>query len=144
MMGEDMTRLPMEGQIRISHRDGKVINDGSMNLVSHVDPMSFTSHYELTPTEIPEVLSFFQPNDEVGDLRGQVIAFDDRIISNYCSGDGSLAGTEVFLKMSDRRYVVTGSLTSEGKVVNLWKMDMVRPGGGDGSEGKEEEKESGS
>ncbi|UCF31594.1 MAG: hypothetical protein JSV26_04055 [bacterium] len=141
MTGGDMKRIPMEGQIEIIHGGGKILTRGSMNLVSHVDQVSFSSQYEMTPTEIPEVLSFFQANPEVGDLRGQVVAFDDRIISSYRSGDGALVGTEVFLRVSDRRYLVTGSLTRGDRIVNLWKLDMVRPSSGSGSEGIVEAKE---
>jgi hypothetical protein len=126
LTGKEMKSVPIEGQIQIRHQGEKVISDGTMKVVSHVDQVSFKSYYEMTPTDMTGILSFYQPNEEVGDLRGQVIAFDDRIISSYVSGDGSLAGTEIFQRISDRRYSVTGSLTKEGEVVNLWKMEMVR------------------
>ncbi len=119
-------RIPMEGRSRISHRDGKIVNEGTMSVVSASDPVTFESRYELTPTETPSVLAFYQKNEAVRDLEGEVVAFYDRLISVYRSGDGSLTGSEVFIKMSENRYTVTGSLTRNGKILNLWKLDMVR------------------
>jgi hypothetical protein len=119
-------RIPMEGRSKISHRDGKIVNEGTISIVSASNPVTLQSRYELTPTETPSVLSFYQENESVGDLEGEVVAFYDRLISIYHSGDGSLAGSEVFIKMSENRYTVTGSLTRDGKILNLWKLDMVR------------------
>jgi hypothetical protein len=81
----------------------------------------------MTPAEDELVLDFFQANEPVGDLKGKVVVFDDRIVSNYSSGDGSLAGFEILHKMGDNRYAATGTLTSNGQLVNLWKLDLVRP-----------------
>jgi len=139
MNGDMKRRIPMEGRSKVSHRDGKIVNEGVMSFVSASDPVTFQSYYELTPTEIPAVLAFYQENEPVGDLKGEVVAFYDRLISVYHSGDGSLAGSEVFIKMSENLYTVTGSLTREGKILNLWKLDMVRRS--DGTDVVEEEKE---
>jgi len=113
--------------MQISHEDGKIINTGEMSVVSRSNPMTFHTSYELTPAGDEMVLDFFQPNEPAGDLRGKVVVFDDRIISSYISGDGSLAGCEVLHRMGDNRYAVTGTLTSNGRLVNLWKLDLVRP-----------------
>lgn len=126
MSGDLKRRVPMEGRSNISHQDGRIVNEGIISFVSASDPVTFQSYYELTPTETPSVLAFFQENEAVGDLKGEVVAFYDRLISVYQSGDGSLAGSEVFIKMSENLYTVTGNLTREGKILNLWKLDMVR------------------
>jgi len=39
--------------------------------------------------------------------------------------------------MGDNRYAVTGTLLGEGKLVNLWKLDLVRPAE-DGPQEKDE------
>ncbi len=126
MYGEQLIRVPIEGKVVISHRKGKIINEGTMSVVSSTEPVTFSSRYELSLTDNPEILSFFQVNEELGDMRGQVIVFDDRIISFYSSGDETVTGSEVFLKLGENRYTVTGGLYSAGFVVNLWKLDMVR------------------
>lgn len=126
MSGEMTRRIPVKGTSKISHRDGKIVNEGSISFVSASEPVSIESYYELTPTDTPAVLAFHQKNEQVGGLKGEVVAFYDRLISVYHSGNGLLAGSEVFIKMSENLYTVTGSLTREGKIVNLWKLDMVR------------------
>ncbi|UCG37737.1 MAG: hypothetical protein JSV00_05885 [bacterium] len=128
MFGDPLERVPVQGRVQISHLDGKILNDGEMSLVSRTaEGSSFHTSYEMSPTEDELVLSFFQANESVGDLRGKVVGFDDRLISTYTSGDGALTGFEVLHKMGDNRYAVTGTLLDRGQVVNLWKLDLVRP-----------------
>ena len=128
MSGEPLDRVPIQGRMQVSHEEGKIVNMGEMSVVSRSNPITFHTSYELTPSSTDElVLDFFQPNESVGDLKGKVVVFDDRIVSNYTSGDASLAGCEVLLKMGDNRYAATGTLTSNGQLVNLWKLDLVRP-----------------
>jgi hypothetical protein len=117
----------VQGRIQITHEEGKIVNLGEMAFVSKSNPVTFQTAYELTPTQDELVLDFFQANESVGDLRGKVVAFDDRLISSYTSGDGSLTGTEVFYKTGDNRYAVTGTLVSDGQIISLWKLDLVRP-----------------
>lgn len=126
MFGEGLNKVPVEGKVQINHDKGKIVNKGTMSVVSATDPVTFASRYELTPTEIPHVLTFFQANEQLGDMSGQVVVFDDRIVSFYGSGDGLVIGSEVLLKAGENRYVVTGGLYSQGAVVSLWKLDMVR------------------
>ncbi len=126
MYGEQLIRVPIEGKVVISHRKGKIVNEGTMSVVSSTEPVTFSSRYELSLTDNSEILSFFQVNEELGDMRGQVIVFDDRIISFYSSGDETVTGSEVFMKLGENRYTVTGGLYSTGFVVNLLKLDMVR------------------
>ncbi len=127
MSGDPLDRVPVQGRIQITHEEGKIVNLGEMAFVSKSNPVTFQTAYELTPTEDELVLDFFQANESVGDLRGKVVAFDDRLISSYTSGDGSLTGTEVFYKTGDNRYAVTGTLVSGGRIISLWKLDLVRP-----------------
>ena len=127
MSGEPLDRVPIQGRMQISHEEGKIVNIGEMSVVSRSNPMTFSTTYELTPTSDELVLDFYQPNEPVGDLNGKVVVFDDRIISNYTSGDGSLGGCEVLHRMGDNWYAATGTLTSNGQLVNLWKLDLVRP-----------------
>lgn len=143
MSGEPLNRLPIQGRVRIAHLEDRIVNDGEMTIISResgstVLPVS----YEMTPTDDELVLTFHQVNEAVGDLMGKVVAFDDRLISNYTSGDGRIKGCEVLHRMGENHYAVTGSLTSNGILVNLWKLDLVRPlnggtvaGEDDGSEG---------
>ena len=35
--------------------------------------------------------------------------------------------SEVFFRMGDNRYAVTGVLLSEGEILSIWKLDLVRP-----------------
>lgn len=127
MSGEPLDRVPIQGRMQISHEEGKILNIGEMSVVSRSNPMTFRTSYELTPTSDELMLDFYQSNEPVGDLKGKVVVFDDRIISSYASGDGSLAGCEVLHRMGDNRYAATGTLTSNGQLVNLWKLDLVRP-----------------
>jgi hypothetical protein len=127
MSGEPLDRVPIQGRMLISHEDGKIVTIGEMSVVSRSNPITFQTAYQMTPAKDELVLDFFQANEPVGDLRGKVVVFDDRIVSNYSSGDGSLAGCEVLHKMGDNRYAATGTLTSNGQLVNLWKLDLVRP-----------------
>jgi hypothetical protein len=127
MSGSPLDRIPLQGRIQITHEEEKIINQGEMQFVSKSNPMAFQSMYELTPTEDELALDFFQANESVGDLRGKVVAFDDRLVSSYTSGDGSLTGSEVFFRMGDNRYAVTGTLLSGGEIISLWKLDLVRP-----------------
>lgn len=127
--GEPLNRVPLEGRVRILHEDGRIINRGEMSFVSKIDPIVFSTTYELTPTEDELVMDFFQENGEVGDLHGKVVFFDDRLVSSYTSGDGHLQGSEVFARMGENRYTVTGCLTHDGQLLNLWKLDLVRPKG---------------
>ena len=55
------------------------------------------------------------------------MAFDDRLVSSYTSGHGGLNGCEIMHKMGENHYAVTGALVSNGNLVNLWKLDLVRP-----------------
>jgi len=127
LSGEPLARAPVHGRFQVFHRDGKVVIHGEMAMISRASgSVSFPTIYEMTPTEDDLTLSFFQPNEGVGHLSGKVIAFDDRLISSYTSGDGTLVGVEVFLKMGENRYTVTGCLLNTGKVINLWKLDLVR------------------
>jgi hypothetical protein len=128
MSGEPLRRIPIQGCVQITHVDGKILNVGEMSVVSRAsETKSFTSSYEMTPTEDEQVLTFHQVNESVGDLSGKVVAFDDRLVSSYSSGDGSLMGCEVMQKMGENHYTVTGTLISNGQLVNLWKLDLVRP-----------------
>ena len=127
MSGEPLDRLPIQGKMQISHEDGKILNIGEMSVVSRSNPITFQTSYEMTPSEDDLVLDFFQANESVGDLKGKVVVFDDRLVSTYTSGDGSLTGCEVLHRMGDNRYAATGTLLGAGKLVNLWKLDLVRP-----------------
>ena len=134
MSGEPLNRVPIQGRVQITHLDGKIVNDGEMSIVSRVsEAMSFQVSYEMTPTDDELVLAFRQFDESVGDLSGKVVAFDDRLISSYTSGDGSLTGCEVLHRMGENHYAVTGTLTSNGNLVNLWKLDLVRPSADTGS-----------
>ena len=113
--------------MEISHREGRIHNEGIMSTVSRSSPMTFQTSYVMAPTEDESTLTFFQANEGVGDLEGRVVAFDDRLISSYTSGDGKLTGCEVLHRMGENRYAVTGTLLSEGRLANLWKLDLVRP-----------------
>ena len=126
MARDDLVKVPMEGRFRIEHSEGKVVNDGVMSIVSPTEPVTFKTRYELSPTDHRSRLAFFQVNSEVGDLAGDVIAFEDRIISAYRSGDGQIVGSEVLLKLGDNRYTATGTLLRNGELVNMWKLDLVR------------------
>ncbi len=127
MSGEPLDRMPIQGRMQISHEDGKILNIGEMSVVSRSNPLTFQTSYEMIPSEDKLQLDFFQANEAVGDLRGKVVFFDDRLISTYHSGDGSLTGWEVLYRMGENRYTATGTLLGDGKLVNLWKLDMVRP-----------------
>lgn len=128
MSGDPLMRVPIQGHVRISHHEGKVINEGEMMIISR-DPGTVTIpvSYEMTPTDDELVLDFHQVNEAVGHLRGKVVAFDDRLVSSYISGDGSLNGCEILHRMGENRYAVTGTLVSNGSLINLWKLDLVRP-----------------
>jgi hypothetical protein len=127
MSGEPLDRLPIQGKMQISHDEGRIVNIGEMSVVSRSNPMTFQTSYEMTPSEDELVLDFFQANESVGDLRGKVVVFDDRLVSTYTSGNGSMTGCEVLHRMGDNRYAATGTLLEDGKLVNLWKLDLVRP-----------------
>lgn len=127
MSGDPLDRIPLQGMIQITHEEGKIVNHGEMQFVSRSNPNPFQTMYELTPTEDELALDFFQANEAVGDLKGKVVCFDDRLVSSYTSGDGTLTGSEVFFRMSESRYAVTGTLLSMGQVISLWKLDLIRP-----------------
>jgi len=127
MSGDPLDRLPIQGRIRISHEDGRIINTGEMSLVSKSNPVAFGTSYNLTLSDDELALDFFQANEPVGNMTGKVVIFDDRLVSAYASGDGTLRGFEVLHKMGENRYAVTGILTSDDRLVNLWKLDLVRP-----------------
>ena len=127
MSGEPLDRVPIQGRIQISHENGKILNIGEMSVVSRSNPLTFQTSYEMMPSVDALQLEFLQVNESVGDLKGKVVVFDDRIISTYTSGDGSLTGCEVLHRMGENRYAVTGTLLGDGKLVNLWKLDLVRP-----------------
>ena len=134
MSGDPLDRVPIQGRMQISHEDGRIVNIGEMSVVSRSNPMTFQTSYEMTPSEDEFVLDFFQTNESVGDLRGKVVFFDDRLVSTYTSGDGSLTGCEVLHRMGDNRYAATGTLLGDGKLINLWKLDLVRPAEGEPQE----------
>ena len=140
MHGSPLDKVPMQGQTDVRHEQGKVINEGTMKVVSAADPASFSTRYEITPTQDRLRFDFFQANTDVGDMTGTVVAIDDRLVSTYASGDGTLLGMEVMHRLGDFRYAVTGSLVREGRLVSIWKFDMVRPAGATGAEGEAEEK----
>lgn len=127
MSGDPLERVPIQGKIQVSHEAGGIRTVGEMGVVSRFDPVTFQTVYEMTPSEDELALDFFQANEPVGDLRGKVVVFDDRLISTYVSGDGSLTGCEVLHRMGDNRYAATGTLLEKGNLVNLWKLDLVRP-----------------
>jgi hypothetical protein len=127
MSGEPLDRVPIQGRMQVSHEDGKILNIGEMSVVSRSNPLTFQTSYEMIPSADELQLDFFQANESVGDLKGKVVVFDDRLISTYTSGDGSLTGWEVLHRMGENRYAATGTLLEAGKVVNLWKLDLVRP-----------------
>ena len=127
MSGTPLDRVPLQGQIQITHEEDKIVNMGEMQFVSRSNPNPFQTMYELTPTDDELALDFFQANEAVGDLRGKVVAFDDRLVSSYTSGDGTLTGSEVFFRMSESRYAVTGTLLSGGEIISLWKLDLSGP-----------------
>jgi hypothetical protein len=128
MSGEPMRRVPVQGHTRITHLDGRIVNEGEMTIMSRESgAASISVSYEMTPTDDELVLSFHQANEQLGHLSGKVVAFDDRLVSSYTSGDGSLKGCEIMHKMGENHYAVTGTLVSNGNLVNLWKLDLVRP-----------------
>lgn len=127
MSGAPLDRVPIQGRMQISHEDGKIVNLGEMSVVSRSNPITFQTSYDMTPADDELVLDFFQANETVGDLRGKVVVFDDRLVSTYTSGDGSMTGCEVLHRMGDNRYAATGTLVGNGTLINLWKLDLVRP-----------------
>lgn len=127
MTGDPLDRVPIQGLMQISHEGGKILNRGQMTIVSRTNPVTFQVSYELSPSGDDQVLDFFQANQSVGNLKGKVVVFDDRLVSTYSSGDGSLTGWEVLHRMGENRYAATGSLLEEGRLTNLWKLDLVRP-----------------
>jgi len=138
MSGEPLDRMPIQGRMQVSHEGGKILNIGEMSVVSRSNPLTFQTSYEMTPSGDELLLDFFQANESVGDLKGKVVVFDDRLISTYASGDGSLTGWEVLHRMGDNRYAATGSLLGAGNLLNLWKLDLVRPVE-DGSQEKDDQ-----
>ncbi len=127
LTGKPLHRVPIQGTMQITHEDGKIVNLGEMSVVSRSSPSTFQTSYVLSLTEDRSVLDFFQSNEPVDDLRGKVVVFDDRLVSTYVSGDGSLTGFEVLHRLGDYRYAATGSLLGNGELVNLWKLDLIRP-----------------
>ncbi len=133
--GETLQKIPVQGTTRVVHDEGKIVNEGVMTIMSASEPVTFGTRYEIAPTDDYQVFRFFQANPEVGDLTGTMVAMDDRLISSYSSGQGSLVGLEVLHRLGDYRYAVTGGLTSAGRLVSLWKFDMVRPAAPDAGRG---------
>lgn len=127
MSGEPLDRIPIQGRMQVSHENGKIVTMGEMSVVSRSNPMTFQTSYEMTPSGDELVLEFYQANEPAGDLKGKVVVFDDRLVSTYVSGDGTLTGCEVLHRMGDNRYAATGTLLEKGSLVNLWKLDLVRP-----------------
>lgn len=134
LSGDPLNRIPIQGRMQVKHSDGKIENTGEMSVVSRTNPVTFQTLYEMVPTDDELVLDFFQSNQSVGDLKGKVVVVDDRIVSSYASGDGRFAGCEVLMRMGDNRYAATGTLQEGGQLVNLWKLDLVRPVEGGGQE----------
>ena len=127
MSGDPLDRIPIQGRMQISHEDDKIVNVGEMSVVSRSNPITFQTSYVMTLSQDELALDFFQANEAVGDLKGKVVVFDDRLVSTYSSGDGSLTGCEVLHRMGDNRYAATGTLVGNGTLINLWKLDLVRP-----------------
>lgn len=128
MSGDPLRRIPIQGRVRISHLDNEIVNEGEMTIISgESGPASVNVSYGMAPTDDELVLTFHQVNEAVGNLDGKVVAFDDRLISSYTSGDNSLNGYEVLHRLGENHYAVTGTLISNGILVNLWKLDLVRP-----------------
>lgn len=127
MSGEPLERVPIQGKMQVSHENGEITTLGEMGVVSRSNPVTFHTTYRMIPSEDELVLDFFQANERVGDLKGKVVVFDDRLVCTYTSGDGSLTGCEVLHRMGDNRYAATGTLFADGNLVNLWKLDLVRP-----------------
>lgn len=127
MSGDPLDRIPIQGRMQISHEDDKIVNVGEMSVVSRSNPITFQTSYVMTLSQDELALDFFQANEAVGDLKGKVVVFDDRLVSTYSSGDGSLTGCEVLHRMGDNRYAATGTLVGNGTLINIWKLDLVRP-----------------
>jgi hypothetical protein len=123
--GTDLARFTLDGRTNVYHEDGRIRVEGFMSVIAY-EGKNFVTGYTLEPTEHPNLLEYRQENPEVGGVRGELLWMDDRLVVTFASGDGTLNGNELFHKLGDNRYTVTGSVSREGSFVSVWKVDLVR------------------
>lgn len=123
--GADLSRFPLDGRTNVYHEEGRIRVEGLMSVLGK-ENLHFTSTFTLAPSDHEKLLAYTQPSPEVGDLAGEMLWVDDRLVVAYASGDGTLQGSEVYHRMGENRYAVTGSVSRQGSFVSVWKVDMVR------------------
>ncbi len=123
--GADLSRFPLDGRTNVYHEEGKIRVEGLMSVLGK-ENLHFTSTFTLEPSDNENLLAYSQAGPQVGGMTGELLRVDDRLVVTYASGDGTLQGVEVYHRMGDNRYAVTGSVSRQGSFVSVWKVDMVR------------------
>jgi hypothetical protein len=129
MQGADLSRFPLDGRTNVYHEEGRIRVEGFLSVIER-EEKSFTTCYHLLPTDHENLLEYRQESRQLGDLRGEMVCMDDRLVTSFASGDGALQGCEVLHRLGENRYTLTGFVSREGSFVSLWKVDLVRKAAG--------------
>ncbi len=125
MQGSDLARFPLDGRTNVYHEEGKIRIEGFLSVIER-EGKDFTTGYELFPTGRDNLLEYRQESPELEGLRGEMLWVEDRLVTTFASGDGTLHGCEVLHRMGENRYAVTGFVSRAGSFVSVWKVDLVR------------------
>ena len=116
------------GELRISHRPGRWVNDGVMQLLAPT-PVEFENRYEVTPFEPGrDCTDWISINPALGRLEGRLVIVDDVIFAAWRSGDGRYHGGECLWHQDPGLYLSRGYVFQEALKMSSWavRLEMVR------------------
>jgi hypothetical protein len=117
--------LPLEGETKITHREGVWLNEGEMMIRMDDHTIKLNNRYEIMPFEAGNSMTVWESlNADIGPLRGKFVVVDDAIISTCLSEEGKYAGTEVFIKVDYTRYRSRGVLFRGSEKLSSWSVDL--------------------
>ena len=115
---------PVAGETKITHTDGRWINDSFMALQEDKQAAYKTRH-EIVPMERgQELTTWSSENPAFGKMTGKFIIIDDSIISLFSSGDGTLQGTEYLRLVDEDLYSSRGCILRGEQKISSWAVEL--------------------
>ncbi|MCI0653379.1 MAG: hypothetical protein L0Y39_02715 [Methylococcaceae bacterium] len=124
-INEKSVSVDVEGNSVISHRDGRWLNELSIELKTEDNReyrnCQYKTVFEYTPIESTlEPSVWHASNVLLGRLHGVLVFVDDTIFSSYQTSNGNIRGLETMRRISEFEYQCRGALMEGGKRSSSW------------------------
>ncbi|MGH8556592.1 MAG: hypothetical protein ACRESZ_03840 [Methylococcales bacterium] len=124
-INEKSVPVDVEGNSVISHRDGRWLNEVSIELKTE-DNREYRDRQYKTVFEYAPIESTLEPsawhasNVLLGRLHGVLVFVDDTILSSYQTSNGNIRGLETMRRISETEYQCRGALMEGETKSSSW------------------------